>query len=88
MLKVVVMEVSFQRRKVVSSAYCDSLTSPRESGSATPLMVGLFRMFCARISAVRTYRGIDRAQPCLRPRSSVMKDVCQPFTLTELWTDV
>ena len=44
MLNVVVMDESSRSRKVVSSAYWDNLTSPRESGSATPLMLGLFQM--------------------------------------------
>ena len=47
MLNVVVMDESSRSRKVVSSAYCDNLTSPRESGSATPLMLGLLQMLRA-----------------------------------------
>ena len=45
-------------------------------------------MCVANISAVRTYRGIDSAHPCLRPLSRGIKAVNHPFTFTELVTSV
>ena len=69
-------------------AYCESLTSCVLSGGQRPLISGLERICIAKISAVRMYNGIDRAQPCLRPRSRGIKDVSHPFTFTELVTEL
>ena len=82
------MEVSSRKVNVVSSAYCESLTGVLEPGGMMPCIRGLERILRARISAVRTYSGIDRAQPCRRPLSRFIKDVSQPFTLTELETEL
>lgn len=59
-----------------------------EPGGVMPCIRGFERILRVRISAVRTYSGIDRAQPCRRPLERVMKDVNQPFTLTELETEL
>lgn len=82
------MEVSSRKVNVVSSAYCESLTGVLEPGGMMPCIRGLERILRARISAVRTYSGIDRAQPYRRPLSRFIKDVSQPFTLTELETEL
>ena len=34
--------------------------------------------------SVNTYKGMERAHPCLKPRSKWMKAVSQPFVFTEL----
>ena len=61
------MEVSSRKVNVVSSAYCESLTGVLEPGGMMPCIRGLERILRVRISVVRTYSGVDRAQPCRRP---------------------
>lgn len=88
MLSVCCTDLSSRKKRVVSSVYCDSLTSCLFSGSQSPLISGFDLMCVTMISAVKMYRGIDMAQPCLRPRSRGMKDVGHPLTLTELETEL
>ena len=59
--KTSVIELTSERNKVVSSAYCEILTVPCECEK--PLMRGFMRIWVGRISAVRMYKGIERAQP-------------------------
>ena len=61
------METSSRKVNVVLSAYYDNLTSTPEPGGVMPCIQGLQGIRRARISAVRTYSGIDNAQPWHRP---------------------
>lgn len=51
-------------------------------------ILGLDHMLMAIVSAVNTYRGIDKGQPCLSPLSKLINAVSQPFVLTELETEL
>ena len=54
----------------------DNLTSTPEPGGVMPCIQGLQAIRRARISAVRTYTGIDKAQPWRRPLE--IKKGCEP----------